>query len=153
MYFLVKKKKKRKTPGDIVLHLCTKNLHDIIYSFWDIECDRLKLVVMGHFLPFYFPPKIPNCWRYHFVYQKLWSDNVRFLRYCVYRKMDRLMDVRTDGQTDRQTDRQRDRQTDRQKKWQIRGISPPKNLIKTFLVPVIVGFIGNFHCDWVFRLF
>ena len=25
-------KKKRKTPGDIILHLSTKNLDDIIYS-------------------------------------------------------------------------------------------------------------------------
>ena len=28
----------------------------MIYSFWDIECDRLKLVIMGHFLPFYTLP-------------------------------------------------------------------------------------------------
>ena len=27
----------------------------MIYSSWDIECDRLKLVIMGHFLPFYSP--------------------------------------------------------------------------------------------------
>ena len=25
----------------------------MIYISWDIECDRLKLVIMGHFLPFY----------------------------------------------------------------------------------------------------
>ena len=43
--------KKRKTPGDIIiLHLCTKNLNDIIYSSWDKECDRLA--VLGCFLPF-----------------------------------------------------------------------------------------------------
>ena len=28
----------------------------MIYGSWDIECDRLKLVTLGHFLPFY-PPK------------------------------------------------------------------------------------------------
>ena len=28
----------------------------MIYSSWDIECDRQKLVIMGHFLPFYTPP-------------------------------------------------------------------------------------------------
>ena len=44
---------KKKTTGDIILHLCTKNLDDMIYSSRDIECDRLKLVIMGHFLPFY----------------------------------------------------------------------------------------------------
>ena len=39
-----------KTSGDIIiLHLCTRNLDDMIYTSWDIECDRLKLVIMGHF--------------------------------------------------------------------------------------------------------
>ena len=37
----------------IILHLCNKNLNDMIYSSTDKECDRLKLVIMGHFLPFY----------------------------------------------------------------------------------------------------
>ena len=56
-----KKKKKRKKKNkekqlEISLFLCTNNLHDIIYSSWDIECDRLKLVIMGHSLPFKPPP-------------------------------------------------------------------------------------------------
>ena len=39
-------KKQRKTPGDIItVCLCTNNLHDMIYSFWDTECDRLKAVI------------------------------------------------------------------------------------------------------------
>ena len=51
-------KKKKKTPGDIIiLHQCIKNLNVMIYSFWDIECDRMKLVIYGHFLPFLYPPK------------------------------------------------------------------------------------------------
>ena len=29
----------------------------MIYSSWDIECDRLKLVIMGHFLPLHPPLK------------------------------------------------------------------------------------------------
>ena len=28
----------------------------MIYSSWEIECDRLKLVIMGHFLSFISPP-------------------------------------------------------------------------------------------------
>ena len=44
----------KKTPGDIIiLHLCNKNLDDMVYISWDIERDRMKLVVFGHFLPFY----------------------------------------------------------------------------------------------------
>ena len=33
----------------------------MIYSSWDIECDRLKLVILGHFCPFTLsPPKKTN---------------------------------------------------------------------------------------------
>ena len=47
------KKKKKKTPGDIIiLHMLTKNIDDMIYSSSYIEWDRLKLVIMGHFSPF-----------------------------------------------------------------------------------------------------
>ena len=35
-----------------------QNLDDMIYSSWDIEQNILKLVILGHFLPFY-PPKNP----------------------------------------------------------------------------------------------
>ena len=77
MHFL--EKKYRKTDGDLInLHLCTKNLDDMIYSSWHIERDRLKFEILGHFLPFYLPPSKfwkneKNCWRcHHFthVYQK-----------------------------------------------------------------------------------
>ena len=58
-----------------------ENLDDMIYSFWDIEQNIIKLVILGHFLPLYTPksPKIKilknlkTCWRYHYfthVYQK-----------------------------------------------------------------------------------
>ena len=49
----LKKIKKKKPPEYIILHLCTKNLNDMIYNSWDIEHDRLKLVILGHFLLFY----------------------------------------------------------------------------------------------------
>ena len=89
-------KKKKKTPRDIIIsHLCTKNLDDMIFSTWDKKCDRLELVIMEHFLPFYptsflktkkiriFEKMKKNCWRYyHFthVYQKPQSYEVLFLR-------------------------------------------------------------------------
>ena len=47
-------KNKEKHP-EISL-LCTKNLHDMINRYQDIQCDRLKLVIMGHFLPFHSTP-------------------------------------------------------------------------------------------------
>ena len=50
----------RNPPGDIIiLHLCTKNLDDMIYSSLDAERDKLKLVFLGHFFPFY-PLKNPK---------------------------------------------------------------------------------------------
>ena len=71
-----------------------QNLDDMIYmiySSWDIEQNILKLVILGHFLPFY-PLKTPKikilkneeiCWRYHHfthVYQKSQSCDIWFLR-------------------------------------------------------------------------
>ena len=66
----------------------------MIYSSWDIEHDRLKLIILGHFFPFTSQKtqKIKilktqkNCWRYHYfthLYQKSQSYDVRFLRYRV----------------------------------------------------------------------
>ena len=69
-----------------------QNLDDMIYSSWDIEQNILKLVILGHFLPF-IPLKTPKinilknekiCWRYHHstnVQQKSQSYDVQFLRY------------------------------------------------------------------------
>ena len=59
MFFL---KTQRATLADIIiLYQCTKNIDDVIYSSCGIEYERLKLVVMCHFLPFYAsPPKNPT---------------------------------------------------------------------------------------------
>ena len=54
-----KKKKKRKIWDTFILNLCSKNLDDMIYSSWENEHDQLKLVILGHFLPFY-SPKTPQ---------------------------------------------------------------------------------------------
>ena len=89
LHFFSKTKEKQLKIS--LFYTCTKNL-DMIYSSWDIECDRLKLVILGHFLPFYSPKnpkkveilkKWKNTWRYHFalVYDKWPSYDVWFLRY------------------------------------------------------------------------
>ena len=71
-----------------------QNLNDMIYSSWDIEQNILKLVILGHFLPFY-PPKNPKNqnfekWKnlleissFTHVYQISQSYDVQFLRYWV----------------------------------------------------------------------
>ena len=109
MSFLKKKRKRKITGSIIVLHLPTKNLDDMIYSSWDIECDRLKLVIMGHFLPFFITPlttqKIKFFKKNHFThtYQKSWSNvrlkywknnqinDVCFLRYTLLKTGDIIL--------------------------------------------------------------
>ena len=60
----------------------------MIYNSWDIECDRLKLVIIGHFLPFFLPIPSPNflkiqkiiAWDIIILYQKSWSYDAWFLK-------------------------------------------------------------------------
>ena len=35
-------KKNEKKPGDIILHTCTKNYHQMMYGFWDMVCYRWR---------------------------------------------------------------------------------------------------------------
>ena len=90
----------------------------ICYTAWDMACDicNFYYYFWAIFLPFYAPKsqKIQiskkNTWRYHHcthAYQKLWLDDVMFLRYC---------------------GRQMDGQMDGQKKWHIEVCAPPKNI-------------------------
>ena len=74
-----KKKKRRKTPRDIIFYTCGPKILMIWSTVLEIECDRLKLVIMGHFslLPVSLltPPlqkkrkekekMKQNCWQYH----------------------------------------------------------------------------------------
>ena len=53
LYFLKKKIKKN------TWRYHYQNLKDMIYSSRDVEQNKLKLVTLGHFLPFY-PPKNPK---------------------------------------------------------------------------------------------
>ena len=99
----------KKTPGDIViLHMCTKNYNQMVYSSWDIVRDRCNCYFSFWVISPFYPPKSQknskfsknekNSCRYHhftYVHQKLWSNHLRFLRYPVQ-------------QTDRWTDRKSD---------------------------------------------
>ena len=37
----------------IILRICTINENQTMYSSWDMERDRQKYLILGHFLPFY----------------------------------------------------------------------------------------------------
>ena len=97
----------------------TKNHDHMLYCFWDMVCDTCNsyFSFWAIFLPFYPPPPLffpfltaqkikiskykKKTLRYHHftqVYQKLWLDDMRFLRYGTQQ-----MDTQMDAQTDRQT--------------------------------------------------
>ena len=102
--------KNEKRPGDIIiLNMCTKNYDQIMHSSWDMLHDRCNYFSFwAIFCPFTpltaWKIKIlkneKNIWRYHhftYEYQKLWSDDVQFLRYAV-QQTDRWMDGKRDIQ-------------------------------------------------------
>ena len=84
-------KKMKEKPGDIIiLHTCTKTYVQIMYGSWDMVHDRLVIFHFWQFFALLQPKKSKfwknekNTWRYHhftYEYQKLWSDDVPFLRY------------------------------------------------------------------------
>ena len=47
--------KLKKTPEDIILHMCTINDNHMIYGSWDMECDGQNLlsfwIIFGSFTP------------------------------------------------------------------------------------------------------
>ena len=45
--------KMKKTPGDIILQMCTINGSHMIYGSWDMECNGRIFIILDQFLPFY----------------------------------------------------------------------------------------------------
>ena len=112
----------KKRPADIIiLHNYTKNYEYRLYRFWDMARDECNFyssfwTVFCSFTPLtaqknqHFKTNEKNASRYHHfthVYQKLWLDEVRFLRYGAQRT---------------------DRQTGRRYKWHTEVGAPPKNM-------------------------
>ena len=87
--------KMKKMPGDIILlHMCGKNYDQMMYRSWDILRNRCNCYFSVWAIFWTYTTlttrkikilkKWKNTWRYHhftYVYQKLWSDDVPFLRY------------------------------------------------------------------------
>ena len=104
--------KMNKSPEDIIiLHRCTKNHDHMLQCSWDTcTMDVIFIFYFGLFFTFLFPKskkskflkKEKKARRYHFTHvcQKLWSQDVWFLRYGVQ-------------QTDRQTGRKADRRMEK----------------------------------------
>ena len=105
----------KKTAGDvIILHKCTKNYDHKVYCSWDMAHDKFNCYFSFWAILCPFNPltaqkfKISKKWKKHLdislfthVYQKLWLDDVQFLKKGV-------------------------RWTDRWKKWGIEVGAPPK---------------------------
>ena len=106
--------KMKKTPGDIIiLHTCTKNHDQMLYSSWDMVHDRCNCyfsfwVIFCPFTPLTAQKikvlkKWKSTWRYHILhtctknYDQMMCGSWDMVR-------NRRMDGRTDGQTDRQTE-------------------------------------------------
>ena len=110
----------KQNPGDIIIsHKCPENCNHMLYCSWDMTCDRCNCYFSfwAIFCPFTpltaqknkIKKKGKDTCRYHnftYVYLKLWSYNVQFLRYGAQW---------TDGWTDRR------------KKWHVEVGAPPKN--------------------------
>ena len=87
-------KNEKRTWRYCLLHKCTKNHDHMLCCSWDMACDTCNFyfsfwATFCPFMPPYQPKKSKlqkmkkTFWRYHHftdVYQKLWFDNVWFLR-------------------------------------------------------------------------
>ena len=61
----------------------------MIYSFWDIEQNIVKLVILGHFLPFY-PPKTPK--NQNFEKMKQRPGDINILQMCTINEKHMMYD-------------------------------------------------------------
>ena len=61
-----------------------QEIDNMIYSSWDIECDRLKSVIMGHFLPLVPPPplKIKKKKNQNFESMKKIAGDILIIHMC-----------------------------------------------------------------------
>ena len=100
--------KVKKNRDIIILHTCTKNYDQMMYNFSETVRDRCNCYFSfwAIFCPFtpLTAQKIKilkkwrkkSAWRYHYftyMYQKLWPDDIRFLRYAVWQMDDLVGDL------------------------------------------------------------
>ena len=90
------------------------------FSFWAIFCPFTPLTAQEIKIS---KKQNKNYWRYHFtyLYQKLWLDDVRFLRYGAWR-------------------------TDGRKRWHIVVGAPPKKINISNRVQLSLGWKKNKNC-------
>ena len=79
---ILKKWKKKKTPGDInILHMSTINDKHMMYVSWDMECDRQNFLSFWTiYCPFTNPPKNPK--NQNFEKMKQTPGDITILHKC-----------------------------------------------------------------------
>ena len=119
-------KMKKKRPGDIIiLHMCTKNYDQMMYSSWDMVCDRCNCYFSfwAIFCPFY----PPNSQKIKILKKRKKTLVISSFCISVPKIVTRQFLRHAAQQMDRWMDGQTDRWTDGQKKWHIEVGVPPKN--------------------------
>ena len=89
----------RPIKNKIILIFNILIFNDMIYSSWDIEQNILKLVILGHFLPFY-PPKNPK--NQNFEKMKKFAGDFIILHMCTKNHFNHKMYGSWDTVWDRQ---------------------------------------------------
>ena len=116
--------KMKKTPGDIIiLHMCTKNYDQMMYSSWDMVRDRCNC-----YFSFWdiFCPFTPLTAQKIKILKK-WNTCLKISSFCIC--VPKIM-IRWCMVSEvwcamcRQTDRRVDRWTDGWKKWHIEVVAP-----------------------------
>ena len=102
------KERKKKMPGDIILHKCGKNHDHMLYCSWDMACDGCNCFFSFWAFFALLPPNSPNYQKLKtmrktpgdiiilHMYQEWWLDDVQFLRYGA-QQMGRQTNRQTDG--------------------------------------------------------
>ena len=106
-------KKKKKMPGDIILHKCNKNHDHMLYCSWDMACDVCNCYFSIWDIFFTFTKKQPQKSKWKKKIEKKLLKISSF--YTCTKNYDQMMpDIwcATDGWTDGWTDGQKDGQTD-----------------------------------------
>ena len=114
--------KMKKTPGDIILHMCTKNYDQMMYSSWDMVHDRCNYFSFGPLFALTAQKiKIFKKWKKRLEISSfyIWVPKI-MIRWCTVPGIWCTTDGQTDGWMDERTNEW--------KKWHIEVGVPPKNI-------------------------
>ena len=105
----MRKLKKKKIPGDIILHKCTKNHDHMLYCSWDMVCDKCNFY-FSFWANFCFFTLL-KAWKFRIFKNEKKHPEISSLKTCttnydqiMYSSWDMVWKGRTDGQMDGKSD-------------------------------------------------